>query len=483
MKTRHATSLHFQFSIKKNHFYTKIQKITLLIYGIKKCQRNRLDFLKMKEIHQKNRWYNFLRPYVDRMSLACFSRYRYTGRENIPDNAAVIYAPNHSQALMDALVVLAIDKSPKVFVARADIFKKPTIRKILWFLKMLPINRMRDGRESLQENERIANQVVKALREDVSFCILPEGTHQAANSLLPLRKGLFRIALQANADFGDKKPVYIVPVGITFGNYFRYLSTMLCQIGTPINVTEFVKNHPQKSEAELINELRDILTQKLKENILYIPHNENYTGTMELCHICNQQQIKALHLDNHSLKARLMAARTTVKQLQSAFEKSQQSTQNLIDRAKQFYQKRKKAGIGFTSILLDKQFKTLIINKLWLLLGLPYFIFSFFANLLLMLVFGFTLPGIKDKAFVNSFKVVLQVIFIPLTILLTAVLSFVFLKWYFALIITVLCIPSAFYLFYYVKWIKTWISDVKWLLNKELQKEYFELAEDAMGII
>ena len=74
--------------------------------------------------------------------------------ENVPAKGPVIFAPNHQNALMDALaILLLVDKQP-VFMARADIFKKKTVGKILNFLKIIPVFRIRDGVSNLSNNNQ-----------------------------------------------------------------------------------------------------------------------------------------------------------------------------------------------------------------------------------------------------------------------------------------------------------------------------------------
>ena len=73
---------------------------------------------------QDNDWrYDILQSIVSFTLKASYRTITYTGMERIPQDGAVIFAPNHSGALMDALVVVAMDNKPKVFLARADIFK------------------------------------------------------------------------------------------------------------------------------------------------------------------------------------------------------------------------------------------------------------------------------------------------------------------------------------------------------------------------
>ena len=192
-----------------------------------------------KRIQDYDSLYSFLRHYVDFMVKMSYRDLRYVGRERLPKDGAIIYAPNHTGTLMDALVLLAMDRSPKVFVARADIFKKPLLREIFTFLKIMPIMRMRDGIEEVKRNNETIERAVDVLRDRVPFCIFPEGTHQTKYSSLPLSKGIFRIAFQARELLAET-PLYIVPIGIHYGSFFRFRSTVRVQIGTPINVGEFI---------------------------------------------------------------------------------------------------------------------------------------------------------------------------------------------------------------------------------------------------
>ena len=217
----------------------------------------------MSKIQDKDWLYLFLRPYVDWLFRRSYRRFRYVGKENIPTDGAVIFAPNHSNALCDAMAILGIDKRQKVFVARADIFKDPKKAKILNWLKIMPINRVRDGLEEVRHNDETINKAVDTLRDGVPFCIFAEGTHHPDRTLLPLNKGIFRIALQANETFGEEKPVYIVPVGIEYGDYFHLWDSVTVTIGKPINVTTFSQPQSALSYPQLIMALREELTTRL----------------------------------------------------------------------------------------------------------------------------------------------------------------------------------------------------------------------------
>ena len=155
----------------------------------------------MGKIQDDNKLYSFLRPFVDYHVRKAFRRYKVIGYDKIPENAA-----NHTNTLMDALVLLCINHEKKVFIARGDIFKKPFIAKIMYFLRILPIYRIRDGFKSVKDNNaEIIDKAADVIRDEVKLFLYPEATHRTKHSLRQLSKGIFHIALKANADFARLK--------------------------------------------------------------------------------------------------------------------------------------------------------------------------------------------------------------------------------------------------------------------------------------
>jgi 1-acyl-sn-glycerol-3-phosphate acyltransferase len=74
------------------------------------------------------------------------------GLENVPTKEPIILTCNHGNAFLDAVIVAITLKRPVHFLTRADVFKKPFQRYILGKLKMIPVYRIRDGIDSLEQN-------------------------------------------------------------------------------------------------------------------------------------------------------------------------------------------------------------------------------------------------------------------------------------------------------------------------------------------
>ncbi len=207
-----------------------------------------------RKIWEKDTLYNILRPYVDWCTWQGFSWINVIGKENIPDNAAVILAPNHCNTLMDALVVLQCFRGPSSYGARADLFNNPTAAKALRFLKIVPIARKRDGTRAVAQNLEVFDEVVDILDHNVPFCIFSEGTHHASHRIQAVKKGIWRLAFLAQSKLD--KPVYIVPVGLDYEYFFRTAGQIDVRFGKPISVSD-------KTE-EKIPELCDLLHDSIQ---------------------------------------------------------------------------------------------------------------------------------------------------------------------------------------------------------------------------
>ena len=85
-----------------------------------------------KRIYERNIYYTVLKYYVGLFFRLSYGKREYHGIDKLPTDGALIFAPNHTNALMDAMAVLDLDNRPKVFAARADIFKKPLLARIFF---------------------------------------------------------------------------------------------------------------------------------------------------------------------------------------------------------------------------------------------------------------------------------------------------------------------------------------------------------------
>ena len=435
---------------------------------------------RQKKIQDFNLLYATLRYYVDLVLKLSYRNIRYVGRQNVPKDGAVIYAPNHTNALMDALVILAMDRKAKVFVARADIFKKRILAKIFHFLRIMPIMRMRDGIDEVKRNNETIEKAVDVLRDKVPFCIFPEGQHQAKYSSLPLSKGIFRIAFQAQELMPDM-PLYIVPVGIRYGNFFRFRSTVRVQIVEPINVGEFIKAHPDLTPQELMNVMREELTERMKSSILYIPNDDNYNATYEICATVVKSQVKPIKREHkghmNELDAHFLANRETVKQIESLREEKPELAAKLLKLGDEAAQMRRSRHISLDSVSIKFPILSRILKLLFLLVALPYCLPVSILTLPIKLLCAFIFSKLKDPAFRNSVRFVLNLILWPLLMIIYAIIAYSLLPWQWALPLTLAFLPAPIVAHETWRLLRLVISDINLLIYTELRSKYAQIRE------
>ena len=413
------------------------------------------------EIYKNNLLYRVLLKYVLLVYDFAFSRISIRGTENIPTDGAVIFAPNHTNAFMDAFTVLKVAKRPVVFVARADVFRNTIAAKVFNLLKIMPIMRMRDGRENLKKNDKIMQTAVEVLKNGVPFGIFCEGTHRMKHSILPLVKGIFRIAIQADEALQGEMPVYIVPIGIEYGSYTRYRSTISVQVGEAFDVSEFNKMHSDKTQPELMNLMRDELSLRISSLYHCVADDEDYEAVLDICYLRNKEQTPY---------ARMLANRKTVDELQQLKSSDPTQYQQQISRAKRFATLRRKLNISDETLYSEPSHKKNILRVLELVVTLPYFIFCGIVDLPVALttwlLFRFV---IEDEAMKNSLRLAIVMLLYPLIIIvLVLFLSHAF-AWYIALGVVLLALPANCFVHHYAKVVRLIKSDYRYLKSTELQ--------------
>ena len=436
---------------------------------------------KKRKIQDYDPIYALLRHYVDLVLRLSYRNIKYVGRERLPKDGAIIFAPNHTNALMDAMVILALDRRPKVFVARADIFRNPRIAKILTFCRIMPIMRMRDGIDEVRKNNETIERAVDVLRDKVPFCIFPEGTHQAKYSSLPLSKGIFRIAFQAQELMPDM-PLYIVPVGLRYGNFFRFRSTARVQVGEPINVGEFVKENSSLTPAEQMNTLKELLDERMKQSIFYIPNDENYDAVYEICAAVVSKQTRDFKADSElrklrGLDAHFEANNKTVKHLGQIKESNPELHEELMALGNRASQLRRSRRISLSSVSVKFNVFSRIKRIVLFLLLVPYAIPAAVLTLPMTLICQLLFTKLKDYAFRNSVRYVINLVMWPLLMAIYSAVAYSCLPWQWALPITIAALPAPIIVHEVYRLTRIFKSDIMLWRSKDLRECYAKIRE------
>lgn len=235
----------------------------------------------LNTIHKNSLPYRLL-FFVARFFFGLFyRRFIIVDKENVPVGQQVIFASNHQNALMDALAMLFAHGKPVVFLARADIFKKAIVARVLYFLKILPVFRPRDGSDSMGQNYETFRRTSTVLKSGTPIAILPEGTHSSIKRLQPLKKGICRIAFLTAESENFASEIMIVPIGIDYTHYINAGTDLLLIYGKPIPVSEYYEMY-QENPQRAIAQLRDRLAQAIHSLMIDVRNDVHYTTWMRL---------------------------------------------------------------------------------------------------------------------------------------------------------------------------------------------------------
>jgi 1-acyl-sn-glycerol-3-phosphate acyltransferase len=133
---------------------------------------------------------------------------------------------NHPNSFLDAIIIGVQYKRRVHFLARGDAFTKRHHRFLLGLLNMIPVYRLREGKQYLHLNDYAFKESVRLLEKGEAVLIFIEGTCMNTHELQPFKKGATRI-LEAAHKSGVFPIIHIAGIGY---NHFR-------GIGKKVNIS------------------------------------------------------------------------------------------------------------------------------------------------------------------------------------------------------------------------------------------------------
>ena len=378
---------------------------------------------KKDQDHEIGRWswkYAIVKFLVKSAFFVFYRRIYVSGRENIPEGGRLIFAANHQNALMDPLAIIFTSKYQPVFLARADVFNKPLIARILRFLKIMPVYRFRDGMDAMGQNEDTFRKTTSILASGGCIGILPEGSHGAQKRLRTLKKGTFRIAFRAAGEPDNPTDVKIVPVGLDYSDTRGVFEDIVVNYGKPIAVSgypEYWSHHPQKG----INAMKDDFFNSLQSLMIDIKDEQNYEKDKLLVDTGSSVLNKRLYGRSGDLYKRFVATRAFSQALYEYFEKDQGKSEELRSKSGKAIELLRVHGI-FPGSLEKPGNREIFLSTVKKILCFPLVITGLMLHILPVAVIRLILKRLKDPQFISSFIFVLGMLLLPLNYLLLAIL-------------------------------------------------------------
>ncbi len=165
---------------------------------------------------------------------------------------------NHPNSFLDAVIIGSYYKRRVYFLARGDAFKKPIHRFLLESLNMIPVYRLREGKEFLHLNDYAFSRSIELLSKGFAVLIFIEGICVNSNELQPFKKGTARI-LEGIQKLNVYPTIHIT--GIAF-NQFRGIGKIVNLVVSEMKIVPQIQN---SRDRVVFNQM---VFDQLKENIL-----------------------------------------------------------------------------------------------------------------------------------------------------------------------------------------------------------------------
>lgn len=356
-------------------------------------------------IEKKSIGYRLLYIYAIRLHNLIYREFYIINRHSCENEVPAIITPNHQNALMDALAIVFAKDKPLVFLARSDIFKKKSIAAILYFLKILPAYRIRDGFDNLKNNKETFDHTVRALSSNRDLVILPEGNHHGTKKLRVLKKGFARIAFMTELNGNEKINLQILPTAIDYSSYDSFFSRLTVVFGDPFPLKPYLEMYKENPPIAL-TQITQQLSEELKKLIIHVENEEFHDECVMASAIYAENKFQKTN--KNIQQTRFECQRTVTQQLNIAEKERPDLFKEIISTTQKLKTKTRK--IPNEILGRDKNlgwFFSFLLSALLIPLAIPgTLIFGLFWYLPVLL----TKKKIKDVQFRTSVRFVLYII-------------------------------------------------------------------------
>ena len=175
------------------------------------------------------------------------------------------------------------------------------------------------------------------------------------------------------------------------------------------------------------------------------------------------------------MDAHFEANNRTVREVIRLKESNPEVAAELLKLGKEAYEERTAKSISLKSVSAKHGFASRIMQLLFFILKMPYTIPASILTLPMVAVVKFLFTRIKDHAFRNSIRYVINLVMWPILMIIYSVLAYIFLPWQWALPITLALLPAPIITHETWRLLRLLKSDIALFTNKSLREKYAKI--------
>lgn len=330
--------------------------------------------------------------------------------------APAIIAINHPNAFADPVGLCFIMYPQRFwFLARGDVFKPGLVSWFFDRIGIIPIFRLMDGgKEGLSKNDATYRRVNHHLKKGEKVIVFAEGLCIMERRLRPLKKGVARMVFGAYEEL-QNPDLLVIPVGVNYSQPDRFGSTLFYNVGEPLRVHDFLKERdPNNARAQ--KSFLELLEPRLKALITHIENPRYDELVLQAEELFKLEDIRRRRKDPRDLGNEFDSLQHITHTINLAAKSNPEALEQFREKSAAYFRELKLNGLR--DWLVREHMKEepspikLLLRSLLLLIGLPYFVFSWLLNILPhALSEHFTKKLVRTKEFYASFFIAFSLVF------------------------------------------------------------------------
>ena len=191
------------------------------------------------------------------------------GRQHLPESGPVVLVANHTNGLVDGLLLMAtLSRYPR-FLGKSTLFKILPLWPFLKLAGVIPVYRSMDAVPGDHNVSAFATSSAVLERGGV-VAVFPEGISHDELTMQPLKTGAARIALEA-ADDGGAHALVTVAVGLVYDAKARFRSRALVRVAEPVGVARWSDNYRRDGRATVRALTEDLAAHVFQAQLPQVP--------------------------------------------------------------------------------------------------------------------------------------------------------------------------------------------------------------------
>lgn len=372
------------------------------------------------------------------------------GLERIPASQPILVAANHTSAFMDPILLAVYIRRSLYFLARGSAFRKKWVAWILGKLHMIPVYRPEFEPDEVDRNEETFARCYDHLASGKAILIFPEGISRTERRLRPLKSGIARIGLGAEARHDFQLGVQIIPIGINYSSPHHFQSDVFVHVGRPILLTEYRERFAQDPKAAT-HLVMDKLQSELEQRTIIIEDErlEILTGLIEKLY---RSELRDDTLPQDKLHQDFYLSREIVAAVQW-FDRHHPDQVDMFDRRIRAYLHHvERLNLRDTQVKQPMDQMEILRIGFVLIAGFPLFCAGWLANILPFKLAEWVAGRIRVREdFVGSIRLSAGMFIFLFTYLLQAGCMVIWTSWISGLVLLLLFYPAGIYALHYLK--------------------------------